>query len=190
MDAREDIELLDSKLLRLKVEYEKYFMNILKREPQILRDEVERLIRRWSDQPITNTALKFKYQSLVARYNSLKYYWTRTLRAIEEGRYERRAEGGDVARAESPEPLATDPTPQPSTPEDDGTMTEVYQKYLEARRKCKQPTEGITLEKLKSSIENQKRKVENNYGTKDVDVKVHIKDGAAKIAIVLKKKQA
>jgi hypothetical protein len=46
------------------------------------------------------------------------------------------------------------------------------------------------LEKLKSSIENQKRKVENNYGTKDVDVKVHIKDGAAKIAIVLKKKQA
>jgi hypothetical protein len=189
MDAREDIDLLEAKLLRLKVEYEKYFMNILKREPQILRDEVERLIRRWSDKPITNTALKFKYQSLVARCSSLKYYWTRTLRAIEEGRYERRAEGGDIARTGSPEPLGADPSMQASAPEDDGTMMEVYQKYLEARKKCKQPTEGITLEKLKSSIEKQKRKVENKYGTKDVDVKVYIKDGAARIAIVMKKKE-
>jgi hypothetical protein len=189
MDVKEGIELLDVKISRLRIEYEQYFMKILKREPLGLRKEVERILLRYSSKPITNTALKFKYQSLVAKYNSYKYYWTRTLRAIEEGTYERRAEGGRISRAGSEGSLPKDSPSKAPFNKEDGPLVEVYHKYLEARKKCRQPTEGITFERLKKSIEKQKKKIESEYGMKDVDVRVLIKDGTAKIAFEPKRKQ-
>jgi hypothetical protein len=189
MSAKEDLEILDVKVSRLKVEYEQYFMRILKREPLLLRGEVERIIRRYTNQIITNTAIKFKFNSIVSKYNAYKQYWTRTLRAIEEGTYERRAEGGGTPWAVrvSNEPLRANPSSRAAGPSEDGFVEGVYQKYLEARKKCNQPTDGLTFERLKEGIEQEKKKIESKYGTKDVDLQVFIKDGTAKISIVPKK---
>ncbi len=191
MDLKEDLEILDVKLTRLKVEYEHYFMHILKREPLRLRDDVDRLIRRWSGLPITNTALKFKYHSLVARCNTFKYYWSRTLRAIEEGTYERRAEGGAMAKVASVEALrekSKKAPPEAPAQKGEAALKEVFQSYIEARKKCNQPTKGLTLEKVKTGIEGQKKKLESKYGTNELDVKVYIKDGTAKLTVVPRKK--
>ncbi len=97
MSVKKDIELLDSKVTRLKVEYEQYFMRILKLEPMKLRDEVERIIRYYSTSQIGNTSLRFKFNSVVSRYNSYKQYWARTLREIDQGTYKRRSEVGGEA---------------------------------------------------------------------------------------------
>lgn len=201
MDMKEDVDVLDAKITRLKVEYEQYFMHILKREPLNLREDVERVIRRYSGKPVTNTSLKFKYQSLVAKYNAFKPYWTRTLRAIEEGTYERRAEGGAMARVASVETgggkapsksprLPTPPTPptKASAGKGDKDISEVYKSYIEAREKCSQPTRGLSFERIKKNIEEQRRKIEAKYGTKGTDVKVYIRDGTARLAVVPKKK--
>ena len=93
MGIQEDMTILDSKVARLKVEYEQYFMRVVKREPLQMREEVERIIREYSNKSISNTSQKFRFNSIVAKYNSYKQYWTRTLRAIEDGTYVRRAEG-------------------------------------------------------------------------------------------------
>jgi hypothetical protein len=179
MDPKEDIDLLDVKITRLKMEYEQYFMGILKREPLFLRGEAEKLIRHYSTKAITNTSLKFKYRSLVSKFTAYRQYWTRTLRAIEEGTYRRRAEGGmDRVSVLTPDLRAVD---------EDRLMKEVYRKYLAAREECHQPTKGLTLEKLKRGIEEQKKKIGNKYGTEDVDIKVYIKNGSAKLAVVPKK---
>src|SRR3989337_3789984 len=93
MSDKDEIELLDSKIARLKVDYEQYCAKIQKREPAKLRDEVDRTVLSLSNRQLTNTGLKFKLNSIVAKYNSYKQYWTRILRAIEEGTYVRKAEG-------------------------------------------------------------------------------------------------
>lgn len=185
MDMKEDMDVLDVKITRLKIEYEQYFMHILKREPLNLREDVERVIRRWSGKPVTNTALKFKYHGLVAKYNAFKHYWTRTLRAIEEGTYERRAESGG---AKAPPSKAPTPT-KVSAEKAEKALSEVYKSYIEAREKCSQPTKGLSFERIKKNIEEQRKKVEAKYGTKGTDVKVFIKDGTARLAIVPKKKR-
>ncbi len=181
MGIREDIEILDSKISRLKIEYEQYFSRILKREPVKLREEVDRLILLYSNQPITNTALKFRFHNLVAKYNAYKQYWQRILRAIEEGTYVRKAEGISASTTSAPPP----PPDTPPKPEDQ--MREVYQKFVEARKRCNEPVDGLSFESLARTIEKHKKKIEEKYRTKDVAVKVYIKDGKAKIAITPKK---
>lgn len=190
MGIREDIEILDAKIARLKVEYEQYFMRVLKREPLQLREEIDRLVMHYSNQTLTNTSQKFKYNSIIAKYNSYKQYWTRVLRSIDEGTYVRKAEGGTENAAakeiRQPQPkIAEMPAKANSGSGDE--LQEVYKKYIEARKECHEPTEGISLETLAKTINETKKKVESLYKTTDVELKVFIKDGKAKLAITPKK---
>ncbi len=190
MGAKEDIELLDSKIARLKVEYEQYFMRVLKREPAKLRDEVDRLVLFYSNKNLTNTSLRFKYNTIVAKYNAYKQYWTRTLRAIDEGEFHRRAEG-ELDNGARPAPLPSEarrPAPNEAAPEAGDDVREVYEKYIEARKACNEPTEGITLGTLEKTLQEYKKKVEEQYKTQEVEFKVAIKDGKAKLTIAPKKK--
>ncbi|MEE9613860.1 MAG: MXAN_5187 C-terminal domain-containing protein [Thermodesulfobacteriota bacterium] len=187
MSINEDIPLLDVKLTKLKVEYEQYFMHILKREPLRLREDVDRLVRRYSNVPISNTGLKYKYQSLVGRYISYKQYWARTIRAIEEGTYVRRAEGGGARGAPPPEPTRSAEKPvDPGMPGMPG-MEDIYKKYLDARKECSESTDDVSYERIQKGVNQLKKKAENTYG-KDVEVKVYVKDGKATIGVVPKKK--
>ncbi len=192
MGLREDIDILDAKVARLKVEYEQYFLRVIKREPLPLREEVDRMVLLYSNQNITNTSLKFRFNSIISRYNSYKQYWTRVLRAIEEGTYWRKAEGGFEGVAAVP---AREPAGAPvreavpaarHTPE--GEINDVYMKYIAARKACNEPVDGITYEMIAKTIEQHRRKIESQYKTVDLDLKVYIKDNRARLAISPKKK--
>ncbi|MBI4949989.1 MAG: hypothetical protein HY955_07580 [Deltaproteobacteria bacterium] len=189
MGAKDEIELLDSKIARLKVEYEQYFMRVLKREPAKLRDEVDRLVLFYSNKNLTNTSLRFKYNTIVAKYNSYKQYWTRTLRAIEEGDFYRKAEGelDTGARTASAHREARS-APTEAAPAAGNDVREIYEKYIEARKACNEPIEGITLGTLEKTLQEYKKKVEAQYNTQDVEFKVAIRDGKAKLTIAPKKK--
>lgn len=192
MGDREDLEILDGKIIRLKVEYEQYFARVLKREPSKLRSEIEKTILSLSGRTINNTSTKFKLNSIVARYNSYKQHWDRVLRAIEDGTYVRKAEGALVqgtAAASRPGP-AIPPEPKAGDakgPSSGGGIEDIYKKYIEARKECRESVEGITLEGLKKTVDQYKKKVEEQYKTGNVDVRVYVKDGKAKLTIVPKK---
>ena len=193
MSLKAEMDNLEAKIIRLKVDYEQYFTRIIKREPVRLRDEIEAIIRHYSNKNITNTSIKFRYNSLVARYNSYKQYWTRTLRAIEEGTFWRKAEG-EGGRAKPPV-MRGAPPPRPSQqPRRAGQSGEVdplksvYEKYIETRRACNEPTEGVSFEKLASTIERTRKQVAEKYKVQDVDLKVYVKDGKAHLAITPKGK--
>jgi hypothetical protein len=191
MGIQEEMTALDAKIARLKVEYEQYFMRLVKREPLQMREEVERTIRAYSTQSISNTSQKFRYNSLVAKYNSYKQYWTRTLRAIEEGTYARRAEGSIMGARPAPPPASGRPAAAPPPKKDSsaggGKLNEAYEEFLASRKKCKEPVKGLTLEKFTRNIEASKKRIKEKYKTGDVEVKVQIKDGKTRLTIVPKK---
>jgi hypothetical protein len=91
----EDIlEGLEQKIDRLKVLYDQYFMGIEKVEPLVVRKNVNRTILNLAKIQIRNTGLRFRYRTLVQRFNTYLTYWNRILREIELGTYKR-----DVLRA-------------------------------------------------------------------------------------------
>ena len=88
------LEDIDNRMERLRALYEQYFLGIERLEPLVPRKDLERrpaLLRR---EQIRNTALRFKFQTLVQRYNSYQQYWNRVARDIDNGTYHR-----DVLRA-------------------------------------------------------------------------------------------
>lgn len=210
MGLKEDVEQFENKLTKLKVDYEQYFMKVVRREPAKLRDEMDKFVLNYSNKSITNTQYKFRLNAAVAKYNAYKQYWNRVLRDIEEGKFMHRAEGGfalpaannnnhlsggqptDLTEPEELEDAAPQPheAPKPAPPpkaEARDETEEVYRKFIEARRQCGEPTEGITKDSLSKSIEQSKKLIADKYKTFDVELKVLIKDGKAKLTIVPKK---
>ncbi len=185
MGDTEDINLLDSQVAHLKIEYEQYFMRVIKREPLALRSEVEAKIRLYSTRVLNNTGAKFKLASVVAKYNSYKQYWTRTLRAIEEGTYRRSAEGvGSATRSSGGAAPATKAPKAPtaskkSSGSSDAHLKDVFDNYIAAKKQCNESVAGISLEGLKKSLADQKKKL----GAKSMDLSVNVVDGKAKISI-------
>ncbi len=200
MGLAEDIVALESKIARLKLEYEQYFMRVLRREPANLRAELDRLMLSYTGMNITNAMLKFRLNSAIAKYNSYRQYWNRTLREIEEGTYSRRGEGGALASAPNhgvrpvpPESVNAPTPPNGQKPAHDASVSgvnivdEAYKSYIAAKRQCNEPTDGITVESFTKSIEAARKKLETQYNTSEIDLKISIKDGKAKISMLPKK---
>ena len=86
----ERLKTLEGNIQRLKTQYDQYFLGVQKLPPEKLARDVAREIRLLSTANVTNTALRFRIQQVVSRYNSFYNYWQRNLRDIEEGRVSRR----------------------------------------------------------------------------------------------------
>ncbi|MBN1947847.1 MAG: hypothetical protein JW797_19430 [Bradymonadales bacterium] len=96
-----ELDELEKKIERLRILYEQYFLGIEKLPPYSLQQEVVRIFHQFSTYHIRKTNHKFRYQALTQRFNVHRAYWQRTVRAIEEGTYQRhrwRVERRELAR--------------------------------------------------------------------------------------------
>ena len=83
------LEELEQNLKRLRMEYEQFFMGAMKREPQVLRGKVQKVVTRMLNEPPLKARQKFRFNSLNARFQVFRQLWGRTLREIESGTYKR-----------------------------------------------------------------------------------------------------
>lgn len=80
---------LEREVDRLHALYNQYFMGIEKTEPVIQRKNLDRKINALRREQILNTALRFKMQMQIQKYNTQSTYWNRICRQIENGTYKR-----------------------------------------------------------------------------------------------------
>ena len=179
-DVVEDLQLLDVKLKMLKNEYEQYFLGSRRREPSLLRGEVQKMVAYYANVPIRNTGYRFKFNNLRARFFAFRRHWDRILREIEEGRYERH-----LFRAKLRERERDDPSSSPRT----GAYSEqkgredVFESYLAAREACGQSTSSITRKKLDALMEKQAAQLSTKLGCREVKFRVVVTDGKAKLKV-------
>lgn len=177
MGIQEDIIFLENSIAELVVKYEQYFLGLEKREPLKLCEDVERFIRRYNTSTIINTMFKFKFNTLVGKFNSYKQYWTRINRLIEEGKYSRdRFKMARHLAEGAPKPVME----RQSAPSDNSIDT-VFQHYLEARKKCNLPTDNINREAMASVLEKQREALKSKHSCADVEFRVVIENGAPKL---------
>ncbi len=120
MDSHE-IELLvgelETRVDRLRSLYDQYFMGIERIAPAVPHKDVDRRIQVLRKEQIRNTAVRFRFQMILQRYNTYQSHWQRICRQIEEGTYKR-----DLLRAQRklkpvPEEMPEPPPPEPPPPE-------------------------------------------------------------------------
>ncbi len=192
-DFREELEELDAKVMKLRIDYEQYFMRIQKREPLFLRQQVEKTVHFYTLQHITNTGDKFKFRNIADKYNSFKLYWNRTIKEIEEGTYKRRSEdarstmkvGVTMKSGAVILPLEEEVS---SAPVDEAArIKKLHEDFIRARKECNETSSNIGLDYLAKAVEQQRAAAKKKFGTDDFDFDVKIKEGKARI--VLKKKK-
>jgi len=189
----EELKLLEIKLNQLKLDYEKYFIGTRPTEPGQLRSEIQKTIIKWSNTRITNSALRFKFNSLNGRYQAFKRQWDSVLRQIEAGTYKRHIfranlhdrergvidEAPDLAalgRAVPPIAAAGAPAAAPRAAAND-----LFDAYRAAMKSAGQDTSSLSRAKLEAAIAKQEAAVKKQLGCAKVAFTVVVQDGKVKL---------
>ena len=89
-----EVDELEDRIEKLKHSFELFFSGIENIDPSDKRISIRQLITRLHELHIKNPAVRFRFQSVVGRFVSLNQYWTRILKQIEDGTFQR-----DIFRA-------------------------------------------------------------------------------------------
>ena len=185
------IRRLEQDIMKLKAAYDQYFAGIERRPPDKLAEKVAREVRTLTSTVMTNTALRFRNQQAISRYNIYHQYWQRNLRELEEGRKPK--------RRIVPPPVAPEAAPE-ATPETtqslEGRAAGVYEFSTQSnnKREMDELFSALTLEyqsigngkipdmdKVRSALEQQIKAIREKFGSEKVAFKVVNKDGKVTI---------
>src|SRR6202790_1612991 len=81
----EELNVLDSQLRRLKIEYEIFFSNPTKRPPTDVEGKVLSFLGKFSDGGRMNFSQRFRYNEMAQRYAIYSDLWRKKSRIREEG---------------------------------------------------------------------------------------------------------
>ena len=176
--VEDELQLLDNKIKQLKLEYEQYFMGSRPREPIVTKGEVQKLVTRYQNTPIQNTALRFRFNNICSRYFAFRRQWDAILRRIEEGTYERQVFRANLRERERADARAKGGDEKAGAVPSDA---DIFDSYLAAREKCGEGTKGVTRKKLDKVIAKQRDAICEKYNCKDVRFRVVVEDGKTKL---------
>lgn len=178
-DIADDMILLDTKLKMLKNEYEQYFLGTRKREPHMLRSEVNKMVAVYANISINNTGLRFKFNNLRARWSAFKRLWDDNLRKIEQGCYERHLFKANLREREMRD--SQDRQKQAAVNDSGPTAADFFDAYVSARKSAGQAVEGLTPDKLRQVLSKQEKAIREKTGCERVKFRVVVEDGKAKV---------
>jgi hypothetical protein len=180
-DIEEDLMLLDARLKQLRLEYEQYFMGGRKREPQLLRGEVQKIISYYANVPIRNTGHRFKFNNLRARFFALRRHWDDTLRKIEDGRYDKHRFQAELHDRERGLAAGEAEAPRAEAPASDGELDRLFRAWVDAREATGQGSAGLSRGRLAEQLEQQAAVLRQRFGVAEVRFRVVVEDGRAKL---------
>lgn len=167
----DDLRLLEVRLKQAKFEYEQYFLGHRPREPVMTKSDVQKIVAYWSNQPIRNTADRFRFNNLCARFFSFRRRWDDVCRQIEDGTYEPHLRRLARRSPERPERAAAS----------GATDADLFSAYREARQACGQPLEGLDRVQMDALLAKQRSAICAKYGCDEVKFRVVVEAGRAKL---------
>ena len=82
---QEELAKLEDQIRRLKTQFDLFFMGVRKLPPSTDKKQVEEAIRDMGKGRLRDNTSRFRYNTLVARYNRYQELWGRQMREREEG---------------------------------------------------------------------------------------------------------
>ncbi len=196
------LDELEQRMFVLKINYEKYFTGLERIEPLREREDLRRLVRDLQEEGINNATLRFRFQTLKARFQSHELYWTRNMVQIERGTHPKMKFRADVKSAQraalaaataagapppadalSPEQQAVLQRRQEQMEREDRAYRVVFERYMEARAQCGQSTE-LSYEAMRDTLRTQTRQIKSNFQCESVRFRVVVEDGKARVKAV------
>jgi hypothetical protein len=205
----EELNLLDSQLRRLKIDYEIYFSNPTKRPPTDIEWKVLSLLRKFSDGGRMNFSQRFRYNEMAQRYAIYSDLWRKKSRIREEG-YRRpqdailSVQGVRVMEETKPQhppvyglakaaaapagaadaAASESPSPQPFLLQSvDGEREQVerlYNTLVAAKKKAGENVSG-NFDSFTTFVQKKTEQIRKQYGCQNVEYSVEMAGGQVKL---------
>lgn len=182
MGVKEDMEKFKEQMEALKKAYDQYFLGNTRFPPTKLRDELERFVRTYSLRRSPKSVDNFLINSTFATFSTYRNYWDKILKMIENGDFKR----GEEARPQLAFAGVKKPTTVVLGSPENGKIKQLYEMFINAKKKCGEDTSRLTFEKVYASIKTQIPQIKNKFKCERVEFKVAIEDGRAKLKAVPK----
>ena len=195
MTVDEELNLLESQLRRLKIEYEVFFSNPQKKPPSDLEWKVLALLRKFSDGGRMSFSQRFRYNEIAQRYAIYSDLWRKKSRIREEG-YRRPQDALLSVQGVRPEEHVPEdkvygvghafPTDERFVVHcsDAGAEREKVEKLFialsEAKKKTGENTSG-SFESFSSFVQKKTEQIRKQYGCEKVEYSVDVADGKVKL---------
>ena len=186
----DELDKLEEDIRRLKNRYDQFFSGITKVPPSFERHQVESYIHEVSKLKMRDNTRRFRFNTILSRYNQFREMWGRKMREREEGPLDFRRRQALMNAA--PEP----PPPPPAAPRVTSQGADPYVRMTpgsngEEVRKLYEEIErengklgkrgSMTLEQLAAMIQKQSDMVREKYHVKTVAFRVETIDGKVKL---------
>jgi hypothetical protein len=192
MAIKQDNELdkFEEDIRRLKSSYDQFFMGIRKVPPMPERRNLEVFIFELGKQKMRDSGRRFRFNSLLTRYNQFREMWARKMREREEGPMEfKRRQAAlsappELPPAEREKPRVTSETADPYVRVAQGTNGEQVRKlYAEIEREHQKlgKASNVTFEQLEAMVQKQAETVRSRYNVSEVAFRVETVDGKVKL---------
>jgi hypothetical protein len=178
--VEDDLRIFEAKVNMLRLDYERYFLGTRPREPIAGRQEVQKFVTQWSNMPIQNTAMRFRFSSLNSRYQALKRQWDNILRQMEAGTYKRDIFKANM-RGGAPAPEKANAKNGSEGVASAKAGSALFDSYRDAAMACGQKVKGLSAKKLQSVVDKQTKALKDKLGCQDVQFRVVVQKGKVKL---------
>ena len=193
MTVDEELNLMESHLRRLKIEYEVFFSNPQKKPPSDLEWKVVTLMRKFSDGNRLSFNQRFRYNAMAQRYAIYSDLWRKKSRIREEGyrrpqdailsvqgvreeEHEQKHKVYGVGHRED-QPFMVQCSD--ATSEAD-KVEKLYNALSEAKKKNGESVSG-SLDSFKSFVHKKTQELRKQHKCEKVEYAVEVQDGKVKL---------
>lgn len=193
MTVDEELNLMESHLRRLKIEYEVFFNNPQKKPPSDLEWKVVTLMRKFSDGSRLSFSQRFRYNEMAQRYAIYSDLWRKKSRIREEGyrrpqdallsvqgvreeEHEQKHKVYGVGHHED-QPFVV----QCSDAKTEADKVEkLYQALSDAKKQNGENVSG-SLDSFKSFVQKKTQEIRKQHKCEKVEYAVEVQDGKVKL---------
>ena len=198
MTTDEELNVLDTQLRRLKIEYEIYFSNPTKKPPTDIEWKVLALLRKFSDGGRMNFSQRFRYNEMAQRYAIYSDLWRKKSRIREEG-YRRPQDAllsvqGVRSAEENLKPQhpkaygvgnSAGAAPQPFVlhnvdPAEREQVERLYNTLVAAKKKAGEKVTG-SIDSFAAFVQKKTQEIRKQYQCDAVEYSVEFAEGHAKL---------
>ena len=168
--AEDDLLRLERGIRELKIAYDRFFIGSLSREPNQLKWELKKIIKRYNEAPLRSYGQRFRFNSLVCRFNVMSELWTKNVALREEGDRRHNANKDDVELGVISKCRVHDPRRQSDA------LRDLHREFVMARRRAGIANPKVPFDKFVNGIEAQTKRLQSQAGCGSVELRLRVKD--------------
>jgi hypothetical protein len=187
----DELDRLEEDIRRLKNNYDQFFAGIQKAPPTTLRRNVEIFIHELNKQKMRDNGRRFRFNTLITRFNQFREMWGRRMREREEGPLEfKRRQAALSGETETSRPERME-VPRVTFSESDAYVKvsaasngdEVRKLYeqIQVENARLGKASNVTMEQLSDMVRKQSDVVRSRYNVNAVAFRVETVDGKVKL---------